>query len=158
MAGVEQLDVTVHHIPTDSPESDGTIEWDSTTVVVVEATASGHTGIGYTYAAAAAAEVIDEKLRDLVVGSDPPAIGQTWLALGAALRNVGRPGIAMCAVSAVDCALWDLKARLLGVPLVDLLPRFRDRVPCTGAAASRRTGRSGSRSSSGHGRRTGSRA
>ncbi len=49
------------------------------------------------------------------------------------LRNVGRPGIASCALSAVDVALWDLAARLLGVPLVRLLGRARDDVPVYGS-------------------------
>jgi L-alanine-DL-glutamate epimerase-like enolase superfamily enzyme len=132
-ARVDRLDVSVHRVPTDSPESDGTIEWGSTTVVVVEAGAAGKTGIGYTYTATAAAQLIDEYLRELVVGSDVFAVGKTWHRLGAALRNVGRPGVAMCALSAVDAALWDLKARLLGVPLVELLPRFHDEVAVYGS-------------------------
>src|SRR5205814_100237 len=52
--GVERLDVSAYEIPTDAPESDGTFEWDSTTIVVVEAHAGGKGGLGYTYAAAAA--------------------------------------------------------------------------------------------------------
>ena len=130
---VDRLDVSVHRIPTDSPESDGTIEWDSTTIVVVEARGGGKAGIGYTYAAAAAAALIHDQLDELVAGSDALAVGETWRRMGAAVRNVGRPGVAMCAVSAVDAALWDLKARLLGLPLVDLLPRFRDAVPVYGS-------------------------
>ena len=103
-ARVEKLDVSVHTIPTDSPESDGTMEWDSTTIVLVEAHGGGRTGVGYTYTAAAAGALIDEKLREVVEGSDMFALGETWLAMGATLRNVGRPGLASCAVSAVDTA------------------------------------------------------
>jgi L-alanine-DL-glutamate epimerase-like enolase superfamily enzyme len=44
------------------------------------------------------------------------------------VRYVGKPGIASLAMSAVDGALWDLKARLLGLPLVTLLGEVRDRV------------------------------
>jgi hypothetical protein len=50
-AAVERLDVAAYTIPTDEPESDGTLAWDSTTIVVVEAHGGGETGIGYTYAA-----------------------------------------------------------------------------------------------------------
>jgi hypothetical protein len=121
-ARVERLDVSVHRVPTESLESDGTIEWDSTTVVVVQAHAGGKVGVGYTYSAAAAAGIVHDQLAGVVVCSDALAVGELWHTMGAALRNVGRPGVAMCAVSAVDSALWDLKARLLGVPLVDLLP------------------------------------
>jgi L-alanine-DL-glutamate epimerase-like enolase superfamily enzyme len=125
-----RLDVSVHTIPTESPESDGTHEWDSTTIVVVEAHGGGKTGLGYTYGDAAIAGLIRDRLAPLVRDAEPAT---AWVAMGAALRNVGRPGLGMTAVSAVDTALWDLKARLLGVPLVDLLPRFHDRVPVYGS-------------------------
>jgi L-alanine-DL-glutamate epimerase-like enolase superfamily enzyme len=57
----------------------------------------------------------------------------TWHELGAQLRNAGRPGIGAMAVSAVDTALWDLRARLLGLPLVDALGRVHDEVPVYGS-------------------------
>jgi L-alanine-DL-glutamate epimerase-like enolase superfamily enzyme len=50
-----------------------------------------------------------------------------------AIRNLGRPGISSMGISAVDIALWDLKARLLEVPLVSLLGRVRDHVPVYGS-------------------------
>ena len=53
-----ELDVHVCTIPTDEPESDGTAEWDSTTIVIVEARDGDTAGIGYTYCEAAAAELI----------------------------------------------------------------------------------------------------
>jgi L-alanine-DL-glutamate epimerase-like enolase superfamily enzyme len=53
--------------------------------------------------------------------------------MGSALRNAGRPGVGSMAISAVDIALWDLKARLLGVPLVDVLDRKRDEAPIYGS-------------------------
>ena len=46
---IEGLDVCAYTIPTDGPESDGTLAWDSTTIAVVEAHAGGETGIGYSY-------------------------------------------------------------------------------------------------------------
>jgi L-alanine-DL-glutamate epimerase-like enolase superfamily enzyme len=42
------------------------------------------------------------------------------------IRNLGRPGICSAAISAVDCALWDLKARLMGLPLVRLLGQLQE--------------------------------
>lgn len=48
MQRVEEVVATAYTIPTDRPESDGTLEWGSTTIVVVEATAGDQTGIGYT--------------------------------------------------------------------------------------------------------------
>ena len=116
-------------IPTDEPESDGTAEWDSTTIVIVEARDGEVVGIGYTYCEAAAAELIRTKLADLVHED----VRASWLAMNGAVRNAGRPGIASCAISAVDQALWDLKARRLGVPLVDLLGAAHDDVPVYGS-------------------------
>jgi L-alanine-DL-glutamate epimerase-like enolase superfamily enzyme len=130
---VERLDVSAYEVPTDEPESDGTLEWGSTTIVVVEAHAGGKTGLGYTYAPAAAGKLVEEKLASEVEGTDALAPAETWEKLGRALRNAGRPGIGAMALAAVDCALWDLKARLLEQPLVDVLPKAHDAVPLYGS-------------------------
>ena len=132
-AAVESVRVAAYTVPTDEPESDGTAEWDSTTIVVVELRAGGKSGIGYTYAPAAAGKLVEEKLAEVVTGRDAFAIGEAWAAMGSALRNAGRPGIGFCALSAVDLALWDVKARLLELPLVDLLGRARDEAPIYGS-------------------------
>jgi L-alanine-DL-glutamate epimerase-like enolase superfamily enzyme len=132
-AAVEALDVAAYTIPTDEPESDGTLEWDSTTIVVVEAQAGGETGLGYTYCDAAAGKLIESKLVDTVRGMDAMNVREAWTAMSRALRNVGRPGMGFMALSAVDTALWDLKARLLGVPLVSLLDAAHDSVPVYGS-------------------------
>ena len=50
-----------------------------------------------------------------------------------AVRNLGRPGLVSYAISAVDTALWDLKATLLGVPVSRLLGQARDAVPVYGS-------------------------
>jgi L-alanine-DL-glutamate epimerase-like enolase superfamily enzyme len=130
---VEALDVSAYEIPADEPESDGTMEWSSTTIVVVEAHAGGQTGLGYTYAPAAAGAVVEGQLAEAVRGTDALAPQSAHLAMGRALRNAGRPGIGFCALSAVDSALWDLKARLLGVALADLVGRAHDDVPIYGS-------------------------
>jgi L-alanine-DL-glutamate epimerase-like enolase superfamily enzyme len=125
------VDLKVHActIPTDEPESDGTAEWDSTTIVIVEARDGDRAGIGYTYCESVAAELIRSKLADLVHED----VRKSWLAMQKAVRNAGRPGIAACAISAVDQALWDLKARALGTSLVDLLGAAHDTVPIYGS-------------------------
>jgi L-alanine-DL-glutamate epimerase-like enolase superfamily enzyme len=130
---VERVAASAYAIPTDEPESDGTLEWDSTTLVLVEAGAGGETGIGFTYADAAAASLIERVLAPVVSGRDVLSPQGAWSAMQAAVRNLGRPGIAAMAISAVDVALWDLKARLLGVALADLLGRFHERVPVYGS-------------------------
>lgn len=60
---IQALKVSAYTIPTDSPESDGTLEWDSTTLVLVELAAQNQTGLGYSYASAAAAAYILQKPR-----------------------------------------------------------------------------------------------
>src|SRR5581483_10747744 len=97
---------------TDGPESDGTLEWTSTTIVVVEVEAGGERGLGYTYADGSVAQLIESKLAEVVEASDPMSPAAAWTAMGRALRNAGRPGAGFMALSAVDIALWDLKARL----------------------------------------------
>jgi L-alanine-DL-glutamate epimerase-like enolase superfamily enzyme len=126
---IESLDAAAYTVPTEVPESDGTLVWDATTIVVAEVRGGGESGLGYTYTDEAAAQLIAHRLADAVRGCEVTAIGAAWQAMGAALRNVGRPGIGFCALSAVDLALWDLKAKLLEVPVVELLPAVREQVP-----------------------------
>jgi L-alanine-DL-glutamate epimerase-like enolase superfamily enzyme len=132
-ARIDRIGVRVLRIPTDRPESDGTLEWDSTTMVLVEAAAGGITGIGWSYADAATARLVRDTLAGIVEGRDAMSVAGSWQAMVHAIRNLGRPGIASMAISAVDIALWDLKARLLGLPLVDLLGSVRDGVPIYGS-------------------------
>ena len=130
---VERLDVAVYEVPTDQPEADGTMAWTSTTAVVVEVHAGGQVGLGWTYAAAAAAGVVWDLLARGAVGRDVRDVPATWGAMQRRMRNVGRPGIASCALSAVDVALWDCAARVLDLPAVRLLGRARERVPVYGS-------------------------
>ncbi|MCB1885233.1 MAG: mandelate racemase [Geminicoccaceae bacterium] len=132
-APIQGLKVGVYEIPTDRPESDGTLRWDSTTLVLVEIEAGGKTGVGYTYADAATARLIEGKLKGVVQGGDALATSLCWHAMVHALRNLGRPGVCAAAVSAVDNALWDLKGRLLNAPVVQLLGAARERVPVYGS-------------------------
>ena len=130
---VRSLRVSAYTVPTDAPESDGTIEWDSTTIVLVEVAAAGKTGLGYSYAHSASAHLIESKLRELVEGKDALDIPSIALALRVSVRNIGAPGIASTAISAIDNALWDLKGLLLDLPLASLLGRVREGVPVYGS-------------------------
>lgn len=130
---IERLDVSAFIIPTDFPESDGTLAWDKTTLVVVEATGGGKRSLGYTYADTATALLIKDLLTHVVLGRDAMAVAGTWAAMVHAIRNLGRPGIVSMAIGAVDAALWDLKARLLDLPLVTLLGAVRGSVPVYGS-------------------------
>jgi L-alanine-DL-glutamate epimerase-like enolase superfamily enzyme len=127
------LRASAYTIPTDLPESDGTFAWESTTLVVVEVQAGGHAGTGYTYAAEAAVPLINGALWRAIRScdvNDPPA---AWRAMNVAVRNLGRDGLAANAISAIDTALWDLKARLLDQPLALLFGRYRKSVPIYGS-------------------------
>jgi len=130
---VGALDTSVYRVPTDRPEADGTLAWSATTVVVARAHAGGVTGTGWTYASPACAVVIEDQLVRVVTGSDPMDVVGTHEAMVRACRNLGRPGVVACGVSAVDVALWDLKARLLGLALPELLGRSRGAVPVYGS-------------------------
>lgn len=130
---IERIGVSAYTIPTDAPESDGTLAWHQTTLVLVEATAGGKTGIGFSYANRATAVLVEDSLDDVVKGRDALDIAGAWDAMVAAIRNLGRPGISSMAIAAVDNALWDLKARIFDVPLVRLLGAARDAIPVYGS-------------------------
>jgi L-alanine-DL-glutamate epimerase-like enolase superfamily enzyme len=130
---VDRLDVGVYTVPLQEPESDGTFTWTQTTVVVAQPRAGDHTGLGFTYATGACATLIREVLAEVVLGADPMDVPGVWAEMVRAIRNLGRPGIASMAIAAVDTALWDLKARLLGQPLCRLLGMVCDQVPVYGS-------------------------
>lgn len=125
--------VSVYTVPTDAPESDGTLAWDATTLVLVQIEAGGCNGLGYSYADAATATLIRDTLAGVVEGRNALDIAGTWAAMIAAIRNLGRPGIASMAIAAVDNALWDSKARLLDLSLLDLLGAVRESIPVYGS-------------------------
>jgi L-alanine-DL-glutamate epimerase-like enolase superfamily enzyme len=130
---IDRIDVSAYEIPTATPESDGTLKWDKTTLVCVEAAAGGVTSLGYAYADTSTAVLIRDGLADVIRGRSAMDVGGAWHAMVRAIRNLGRPGIASMAIAAVDTALWDLKARLLDVPLVTLLGAVRSDIPVYGS-------------------------
>ncbi|HIJ61339.1 MAG TPA: mandelate racemase [Rhodospirillaceae bacterium] len=130
---IDDVSACAYRIPTDAPEADGTLAWTSTTVVVVTATAGGRSGLGYSYTHAAAASLINTMLNGVVAGGDAMAVATAWQAMIRAVRNIGLEGLAATAISAVDIALWDLKGKLLDLPLAQLLGPVRWRVPVYGS-------------------------
>lgn len=127
------VSTAVFRFPTPTPEADGTFAWDATTAVTVQVEAGGETGFGWTYSSPAAAALIDGELAQVLRGRDAFDLPGTWAAMQRAGRNLGTRGLYAQALSAVDIALWDLKARLLQTPLADLFGRLRDRVPVYGS-------------------------
>jgi L-alanine-DL-glutamate epimerase-like enolase superfamily enzyme len=130
---IDALDVSAYAVPTDGPEADGTLEWDATTAVVVHAHADGATGVGWTYSSPAAGVVVTEHLRAEVVGRDADDLTAAWEAMHRACRNLGTRGLVMQALSAVDVALWDLKAKLRDQPLTELFGQTRSAVKIYGS-------------------------
>ena len=132
-AKVEAVKARAYTIPTDAPEADGTFAWRDTTLVVVMVEAGGETGMGYTYGAKVCAPLAANTLGETIRGQDAFDIPLCHQLMVNRVRNVGRSGIAANAISAVDAALWDWKAKLLRVPLAALLGRARDGVPIYGS-------------------------
>jgi L-alanine-DL-glutamate epimerase-like enolase superfamily enzyme len=130
---IDRVEVSAFKVPTDSPEADGTYAWDSTTIVIVEPVCGNVRGLGYGYADIATATLIQDKLADTVTGKDPMSVPGCWVELVKTIRNLGRPGISSMAIAALDNALWDLKARILNLSLVDLLGAARESVMAYGS-------------------------
>jgi L-alanine-DL-glutamate epimerase-like enolase superfamily enzyme len=130
---IARVTVAAYRVPTDAPESDGTFAWNATTLVLVTVSAGGIDAIGYSYADRATALLIDETLAPIVAGRDAFAAAAIRADLLRAVRNLGSRGIAAMAISAVDNALLDLRARLLSVSVLDLLGAARERVPVYGS-------------------------
>jgi L-alanine-DL-glutamate epimerase-like enolase superfamily enzyme len=130
---IDRVESAVYRVPTDRPEADGTAEWSGTTVVVVRVAAGDAEGLGYSYADASADAVVDGVLAPLLRGARPAELPAVRAAMDRAVRNSGRAGVVACAISAVDVAVWDLRARLLGIPLLELLGQARPRAPLYGS-------------------------
>jgi L-alanine-DL-glutamate epimerase-like enolase superfamily enzyme len=130
---IQRIRASAYRIATETPEADGTLEWNATTLVVVHIKAGGQVGIGYTYESSAAIAVIHEQLAPALQGHDVHDIPRAHFTMQRHVRNIGRAGVAACAISAVDSALWDLKAKLYGLPLAKLLGMHRSAVPVYGS-------------------------
>lgn len=132
-AAIDSVEARAYTVPTDAPEADGTISWDETTIVLVRVTAGDTVGTGWTYGPAACCHVIRSVLAHRVEGRSALDVGGCFDDLVRAVRNDGRQGAVGYAISAIDTALWDLKARLLDLPLYRLLGAVRPEVPVYGS-------------------------
>lgn len=130
---IKKISARAYTIPTDKPEADGTIAWNSTTLVVVQITADNQVGLGYSYSNASIVNLIEGKLAEIVLGLNALSPQIAWQAMRVAVRNLGLAGLAATAISAIDAALHDLKARLLNLPLVVCLGGYRAEVPIYGS-------------------------
>jgi L-alanine-DL-glutamate epimerase-like enolase superfamily enzyme len=90
-------------------------------------------GLGYSFTHAAAADLPNGPRRKAGEGNDAFDPVVTWRAMQVAVRNLGRDGLAATAISAVDVALWDPKAKPQDLPLASLLGCYRQAVPIYGS-------------------------
>lgn len=125
--------VQVYTVPTDAPEADGTFAWNSTTMVLVRISAGDRHGLGYTYADPATGSVVKSLLEKVVEGQFALEHAAILQGLYRQVRNSGETGVTSMAISAIDSALWDLKARLLDSPLVQVLGSVRSGIPVYGS-------------------------
>ncbi len=73
---------------------------------------------------------VAKRLRPILLQQDPIAHEKLWDQMHRIMVH-GRQGDAMLAISAIDCALWDLKGNWLGQPVFRLLGGpTRDAMPC----------------------------
>jgi len=132
---IERVETELYQIPLPVPMIDAFHDvQDSFSLIVVRITTDdGATGMGYTYSVGpvggtSIATLINDNLSALLIGEDPRRIERLWNKLWWALHYVGRGGIAVFGLSAVDNALWDLKARLAGEPLWRFLGGYDPKV------------------------------
>jgi L-alanine-DL-glutamate epimerase-like enolase superfamily enzyme len=130
---INLFETTAYTIPTDFPESDGTLSWNSTTLVVVHVGCSGRVGTGYTYGDSSLAVLIEGKCKSLVLGTDAEAHMSTLRSLHYTMRNIGDTGLTSMAIAAIDNALWDLRSRLYEVPLAAFLGLARPKIEAYGS-------------------------
>jgi len=118
-------------VPAGFADATRTVECVGYTVVRV-ITDQGLEGLGLTYhevGGEATRGLIRHNIAPRLIGRDPFETEALWQEMVAYLRGVGRKGLTYCALSAVDIALWDLKGKIVEMPLVRLLGGNRTRVP-----------------------------
>jgi hypothetical protein len=108
---IRETSVAAYTVPTDFPESDGTIEWDKTTLVLVNASAGDKVGIGYTYAGLATAQLISGTLLPVIHGMDAMNVPACWSAMRHAIRNLGRSGTSLAIPQALGYLTVDTAIR-----------------------------------------------
>jgi L-alanine-DL-glutamate epimerase-like enolase superfamily enzyme len=134
MIKITDLTTSLLQIPSAQPLGDATATWNLLGGCFAHIrTNAGLEGLGWSGASSAIREVIEHNLKPIIVGSDPLEIERLWDRMFSSVRSIGRKGAALCAISAVDIALWDLKAKMLGLPLYKLLGPYTDSVPVYGS-------------------------
>jgi len=132
---VTEVRTTLVVVPRDPPISDATaLQMTAGGYCFVHIlTDEGMEGLGMTAPSRGVRAVIEHDLKDILLGADPFDIEGLWQDMFWRVRGFGRKGLAFQAISAVDIALWDLKAKALGLPLFKLLGPCRASTPIYGS-------------------------
>ena len=136
MTAIKQLEPVYYRVPLPTVLTDSTHgemrAFELCTVRVRDA--DGVEGVGYTFTVGrnggAIASILGREVPEIVVGEDADLIERLWQKLWWALHYGGRGGPTVLAISAVDMALWDLKAKRAGLALWRLLGGYDPKVPC----------------------------
>jgi L-alanine-DL-glutamate epimerase-like enolase superfamily enzyme len=132
---ITDVTTTTLHLPQIAPAQDATMfrpASGQTSLFVHVRTDAGLEGLGMSEATGTR-HVIEQTLRPLLLGRDPLEHERLWEEMFWAVRSYGRKGLALCALSAIDIALWDLKGKIFGAPLYRLLGPYTDAVPVYGS-------------------------
>lgn len=107
-------------------------------------TDAGAEGVGYTLGyngSTMIADVVNEILAPLIVGADPRDTEKLWRRMFDETNQVGRKGLVLRAISIVDIALWDIKAKAAEQPLYKFLGAYTDEVPAYASGGYYREGK-----------------
>ncbi|HBF37155.1 MAG TPA: mandelate racemase/muconate lactonizing enzyme family protein [Firmicutes bacterium] len=130
---IDNIDVYLVSTAVKGNIADSTRQVESVGYVIVRLTTdTGLTGIGLTYhevGGEGIRQLILKNLSTRVIGKDPFDTEAIWEDMINYMRGVGRKGLAFCALSAIDIALWDLKGKIVGLPLYKLLGGYRKKIP-----------------------------
>jgi len=137
---IRSAEVSLYQVPLRKPVSDAKVltgrQKPLSHIALLTAslvTEDGARGFGFSYALRAGGAALYAHAAELageLVGEDPRDVGRLWEKLAWLGASVSRTGVSVQAIAAFDVALWDLKARVAGMPLGKLLGAYRDGVPC----------------------------
>jgi len=94
--------------------------WFAQILVMIE-TEDGHRGYGMGGGGQAGTHVVNTALRNELIGADATAVEELWQRMYQSTLAYGRKGLALMAISGVDLALWDLRGRVQGKSITELL-------------------------------------
>ena len=133
---ITDVTTTLLHFPSGGGIMDATIRHPAkggTACFVHTRTDTGLEGLSPAGGGRATQALVEGSFKELLVGENPLWVEKLWDDLFWCIRGVGRKGLAFCALSAVDIALWDLKAKHFNVPLYQLLGPYTESVPVYGS-------------------------